>query len=937
MNNDAATTIMPPSTVPSVIHSRAMDRDEQLLALFEQACALPPDQREHFLSEACAGDPELHARVRALVVADAAAGQDTFWQRSALDHEARETSRMPDPALGATLGAYRLTAVVGAGGMGTVYRGVRVDAAFDQDVAIKRLKRGMDADQIVERFRTERRILASLDHPNIARLFDGGSDEQGLPYFVMEFVEGLTPIDYCAQHALGIRERVALFLPVCDAVHHAHQRMVIHRDVKPGNILITADGTPKLLDFGIAKVMSPDGDTGVSDLTALDGPALTARYASPEQMRGEIVTAATDTYSLGVVLCELLTGESPYAPADDSRAALMRAVCETSPRRPSSITPALRGDLDNILLKAMRKVPGERYESVAHFAEDLRRHLDGRPVLARGDAWSYLARTFVRRHRLAVSAAVLLLLTLIGGIVSTTRAEARADRRFQQVRQLARSVMFDYHDAIAGLPGSTPVRQRLIADALTYLDSLSKEADDPALWAELVDAYVRISNVQGNSYAANLGDTAGALETARKAVSTAVRLLELDDTAASLRSAALAYEAEAGVLISTGNLVTAEDRFSSAVALQARAVELAPRDVIALIEYASILRKMGDLVGGSEMLSLGRTSEGQEWYRRASTVVASALAIAPGQENAERLASTIDVLMAGSDMALGHPAAAADGLRRAVTRIEAAVKAHPHNQTDRQELAGTSLRLAVLLMDALQHAEAVPHIERARTIMSAIAESDPQDTLARRNLAVVETHYANALSGAGKPVEALAHSQASLEIATRLSEADPTSTEFTSDRAVSERKTAVMLLAANRVPEALTLASRALTRLEQIADATNMYVISQVGRARLTRASVFSRMGRPAAAVADLQQAEASAILASQSDPANTVWQSDLGRAQSALGHALREAGRTADARAAFDRALGTWDSLRTRDALTAEDKATADRDAAARTALGRT
>jgi tetratricopeptide (TPR) repeat protein len=417
--------------------------------------------------------------------------------------------------------------------MGSIYLARREDE-FDKVVALKIIKRGMDTDDMLRRFRNERQILAHLDHPNIARLLDGGTTEDGLPYFVMEHVDGMCIDDYCDKHHLTINDRLKLFRQVCTAVNYAHQRLAIHRDIKPSNILVTVDGTPKLLDFGIAKLLIPNA-TGAETLTGMQ--LMTPEYASPEQARGDgTITTASDIYSLGVVLFELLTGESPYKFPSRRADEVARVICETYPERPSRVnnpttTPVinnrqLRGDLDNILLMALRKDPARRYSSVEQFSEDIRRHLEGLPVIARADTLRYRTSKFIIRHRAASLAALLFAATLIAGIAATlyqareaNRERALAERRFSEVRQLANSVVFKYHDAIAALPGSTQVREMLVKDALQYLDNLARDSSgDRSLQRELALAYLKVGNVQGRVYEANLGNVKGAISSYRKAL-----------------------------------------------------------------------------------------------------------------------------------------------------------------------------------------------------------------------------------------------------------------------------------------------------------------------------------------------------------------------------------------------------------------------------------
>ncbi|MCA8960328.1 MAG: serine/threonine protein kinase, partial [Planctomycetes bacterium] len=412
--------------------------------VFEGALGLPQARRAAFLDEECGGDRAFREQVEQLLACDAEDDGflDTLDRTRAVDL----SPESGDPFLGERIGAYRVEALIARGGMGAVYRAERVGADFEQTVALKILKRGLDTDEILRRFRVERQVLARLEHPHIARLYDGGATEQGLPYLVMELVDG-APIDqYCDERRIGIRERIALFIDVCRAVQFAHHRLVVHRDLKPSNILVATDGTPKLLDFGIAKVIDPDVDEmPVSTVTELR--IMTPRYASPEQVRGEPTTTGTDVFSLGVILYELLCGRTPHPVRTTSVEEMQRAVCEVDPTRPSialaratdttsagidpdaiaearrtdrrRLASLLSGDLETVTLKALAKEPARRYASPGRLAEDLERYLAGRPVEARRDTWAYRATKFVRRNAIPLALASTFLLLLAGAAAVT--------------------------------------------------------------------------------------------------------------------------------------------------------------------------------------------------------------------------------------------------------------------------------------------------------------------------------------------------------------------------------------------------------------------------------------------------------------------------------------------------------------------------------------
>jgi serine/threonine protein kinase/tetratricopeptide (TPR) repeat protein len=483
--------------------------------LFDAASELSGDARVALLDRECAGDTGLRREIERMLGADTGGSRAIRDAIAAGQALVKEDAAAGSHAIGRRFGAYRVTAVLGYGGMGAVYRAVRDDRVYTTDVAIKALRHDfVDGPQARERFRQERQILAGLSHPNIARLLDGGEDPA--PYLVMERIEGIPIARYC--EGRPVEERLALFLGVCDAVQYAHAHLVVHRDLKPSNILVTAEGVPKLLDFGIAKLLPLEGTESTARLTQTGARLFTPEYASPEQFRGQPISTASDIYSLGAVLYQLLADCPPHQLDRMSPGQMEQTITGVQPARPSVAGPRARrhrlaGDLDNIVLMALRKEPERRYASVEAFAEDIRRHLTGRPVLARPATMKYRTAKFLRRHKLAVTASCLIAASLVLGLAAALYQARLARHRYRDVRQLTNRLLFDFDDSIKNLPGATQSRELVVQTGLMYLDRLYNDSTgDADLLAELAAAYSKIGDVQGNPSMPSLGRSEDALK-----------------------------------------------------------------------------------------------------------------------------------------------------------------------------------------------------------------------------------------------------------------------------------------------------------------------------------------------------------------------------------------------------------------------------------------
>jgi serine/threonine protein kinase len=475
--------------------------------LFHQALEQPELERQLWLSKACAGDASLLGEVQSLLESDKSAASVSI--REHVAGAATSAVRALDqPHLPRPVGPYRLLRQIGRGGMGTVYLAERADGQFEKQVAVKMVQPGLDTEFILARFRRERRVLARFDHRNIGRLLDGGTASDGIPYFVMEYIDGDWITRYCDSKTLAVEERLRLFLRVCSAVHYAHLQFVVHRDLKPGNILVDSRGDPKLLDFGICKLLYRE-TSGDNHDTEASMRWLTPEYASPEQVRGEPVNIASDVYSLGAILYELMTGARPHVFPKITPQGVEQVVCQHEVRAPSDVVcqrseklaARLRGDLDNIILQAMRKEPARRYPTVEQFAADIRNHLSDRPITARPDTFLYRSRKFVRRNRLWVGVLAALLIAFAAGLFSTGLPLPRVSRKPNWEPP----------------PIATPQKQRV--ELLVELgDSYAREEN----WSDALLAYQQAQTQMPN----NAGDDDPARKGWRDRIADSIRLAQ---------------------------------------------------------------------------------------------------------------------------------------------------------------------------------------------------------------------------------------------------------------------------------------------------------------------------------------------------------------------------------------------------------------------------
>jgi tRNA A-37 threonylcarbamoyl transferase component Bud32/tetratricopeptide (TPR) repeat protein len=735
---------------------------QQVVRTFEAALDLPAEERSAFLAQASSDNPELRHEVESLLAEDERLGG----------------TEAGTSMVGESIGAYRIVRLIGEGGMGKVYEAVRADAAFDRRVAIKLLQPGFLSQQLIQRFLLERRILARLHHPNVAALLDAGTTPAGQHYLVMEYVEEGTPITaYCRNRSLDLSDRVRLFQSVCEAVQYAHQNLVLHRDLKPQNILVTPDRKVKLLDFGIAKLMQPETLGSEGDLTMTAAAPMTLTYASPEQVRGEPVTTASDVYSLGVILYELICGARPYGNTALSRLEMERAICETEPQRPSvgARTTGL-GDLDAIVMMALRKEPGRRYQSPAELKDDLDRYFDGSPVRARRSTWRYRAGKLVRRHRILFAAAAAVTIALAAGFTATLieariarQQRALAERRFGEIRKLANSFLFEFDGAISDLAGATAARQLVVRKSLEYLTALARESQgDRQLQTELATAYERVGDIQGSPILANLGDRTGALRSYREALRIRMAISARPQKAEQAMRLSLLHQ-------KIGDVVSEELRHEEALAeYQAGLVVLKRLSVVRSQQKLVLMGRMA-----TEFSMLGRRDEGAQWGQR-SVEEARALFAAGMSEDARHDVSSLYARAGKALLRAGAIDAAVTMHQEEINLCEELVglAAPEKNAHYRRDLAIAYRNLGDALLRKDQSREALALYERARPIQETLLKADAANSQVRMELSVTYSKLSEVLA----PMVDLAGAEKSrandLQLGRRLLNDDPGSRAY---------------------------------------------------------------------------------------------------------------------------------------------------------------
>jgi serine/threonine protein kinase len=883
-----------------------MNKEQMALfdQLFEEACSMPSAERKAWLDAHCS-DPKVRAELESLIpyTGDQASGFSTLVGAAAAITHHQELQQQQF----ANLGPYRIVGLIGEGGMGAVYEGVRDDDQFRKRVAIKTLRLGVRTEPVLRRFRQERQILAELEHPNIARLLDGGTAADGTPYIVMERIDGEPLTAYADGRKLSIRQRLELFRQIANAVQYAHQKLIVHRDIKPGNILVDNDGVPKLLDFGIAKLLDAEL-AGAEALTVTGYQMMTPDYASPEQVQGQPVTVSSDVYSLGAVLYELLSGARPHGLKSYDPTEIAEKVCLREVSAPSLAGhPALRGDLDTIVLKAMQKDPTRRYQSVEQFAEDVRRYLEGRPVLARPDSKLYRFSKFARRNWLSLSAAAAVVIALAAGIAVSMYQARLAKERFELTRTLANRFLFDFQGEIANLPGSTKAQQMVVNTAVEYLGKLSQTAgSDPVILLDLAQAYSKLAAVQGGGMTLMAARFDDALASQKKSVELLRRLAAIDP--AKRRMLARGLLDQTNIELRLAQTAAGLEHAQDAVRiLDEVAAGPEGKDYKLLNEQAT-----AHLYTSRMLKRSGRFEEALRSCVQAREKLAAVTAIDPSAAMRYR-ESIVQEEEGVLNVELGEIEAGITMMRKAYDTTHQLLAADPNNRTYKRHLF---VLLGVLsegyfsyeMLGKDSAAEAVPVHEERLILSRKLMESDTADGGARMDLAVAESEYSIPLIEID-PGKAAELSASAVRRWDEVLRATPGDSYATSRRARAQTRQAMALLRAKRLPDALLagLESAETHRQLMVKKPNERFFQTSAVFALTTAADALTAAKRDAEAIKTYEEAAALATRLGQKQGESPSIAVLMTHAYSHFGEYWKKQGNRPIAKQWFTRSLDTW------------------------------
>lgn len=823
------------------------------------ALSLEPSERQKFIGSTDLTDEQ---RAEAASLLSVSNFEGSILEASAISFTKDFFHSDPFSMIGKKIGSFTVEHEIAHGGMGAVFSAFRRVGNINQHVAIKMLRREMNSAVLRQRFEREREILATLEHPNISRLIDFGTTSEDIPYIAMEFIDGIPIDDFCNSNNFSLDQRLELFQKVCSAVSSAHRTLIVHRDLKPSNILVTSDGTPKLLDFGISKIVS-DIDSGTAATVTKLG-AMTPGYASPEQLRGNSVTTSTDIYSLGVILFELLSGHRPFEDKENDFGEILKAVSEVEPPIPSSLathqelpeqrlqfsldgsviktkgftddnktrsdgktkfiqfsgirSQELRGDLDNIIIRALQKEPERRYLSADAFSDDIDRFRRGMPVLARPNTFYYRAVKFFRRNRIITIAGLILSIAIALGLFTTLwqaniarNERAKAENRFNDVRNLANSFLFEITPDIERLPGSTPAKAKLVTRALEYLNKLSADTDnDPQLLIEIANAYDKVGDVQGNPNGSNIGDINGAKESYQKALNIRLELSKSLSNDTAIETGIADDYQMLGTLESFGG------DYSNAAPLLERSLELRKTILSDDPSNFALRRKLAQTLKSRGLIPFfeGNNKAAIDHYKQSQDIYLDLLHERPLDDD---IASEYWYLWVSIGEAKGWDndfKGASQDLQKGLDQLIIIAGRHPYDWNLQRKLNLAYQKRAENYEDLTQFAKAIELYKLALANSKISSEADPANFTARRDVAMAYKKLGQAQEANGQADESLDSIQNSVEVFDSLKLGDRNNAEYAYDSANVRISLAMTYTRLKRFDDALVAHNKAKEGLQ---------------------------------------------------------------------------------------------------------------------------
>jgi eukaryotic-like serine/threonine-protein kinase len=806
---------------------------EQIKQILHDAVELPPAERAGFVANAAAGDAEIIAEVESLLASFDEA--EEFLEESPM-----QLTGMGNSLEGRWIGEYHVGKLIAEGGMGSVYHAAKEIDGFPMPVALKVIRFAASNDYVQRRFRMERQILARLAHENILRLLDGGVTADGQPYIVTEYLDAQHLEQWLDEAKPSLEERLRLFAKICDGVAHAHRNLIVHGDIKPSNILVTREGTPKLVDFGIARLIKSEEEAAAGgQITHTMAPAFTPWWASPEQLRGEPLGIESDCYELGRILFFLLTRKPPFDLHGLSTQQILELLQKCPPPKPSLIAgdTRLEGDLDNITRKALEYDRHLRYRGADALADDILRHLEFRPISARPYTWTYRFHKFIRRNKGLVAVAATATIALVT-TVSIALYQANESRRYyessrlhyEQLRSLSNSLLFESDEALATIPGATPIRARLIRRALGYLDELArKDNSDPAIKEELVSAYLKIGDIQGRPGSPNLGQTGEALLSYKKAEALCEVIRRAAVNAASFREA-------------SDQLATVYARVSAA------------------------LRATGD------------TEQALSYERKALGIRQALYEADPANPTRIRALASSLTTLSGSLSQKGDWTAVLQMRQESLRMFEELAAQSPDNTEDRRSLALALARMGSIELHEGKLTESHDHYKRALDIDYGLHLREPANMRFQINTGWAHTNYGIILHRMGKPREALDHFVRGRAYYVDVARVDASEVRSRTLLQANKVHHARALLTLKRLRDAKSLADSALLERKQLANLNreNAGALGEVGETHTLIGQILAAMGQRENALAEFDTAYRIFSGLTASDRANAAIQEDI-------------------------------------------------------------